>query len=166
MPGLATTATPCSRPTRSTSAAIPSDAGTSIGTASVTSAQVDDNDNWGLTDSSGLLKFTYSESYSSNITPTRPYYISGQLVTVNLPTWGWNNTSPYDIEFTAVSGPTVAHSPAVGTVIAAGDQCLWTWESMAARESSSSTSSLAGGSEILGHSVIDVGVDDNGNDYL
>ena len=85
----------------------PSDAGTSIGTASVIT-QLDDNNNRYLTDNSGLLSFAYSESYSN------------QLVTVNLPSWGWNNDAPYDIEFTAVSGTNA--SPAVGTVIASGER--------------------------------------------
>lgn len=54
-----------------------------------------------------------------------PWYISGQLITVVLPEWGWNNDSPYDIEFTAVSGTNA--SPAAGTVIASGDRLGGTW---------------------------------------
>lgn len=131
----------------------PSDAGTSIGKASVTSAKV--GDNWGLTDSTGLLKFTWSDSYSSS--PSyKPYYISGQIVTVGT-NWGWNNTSPYDLKLTAVSGP--GASPAVGTVLAAG---------ASASGFVGTTFEFdilpAGGLETLGHSVINVL--NNGNDYL
>jgi hypothetical protein len=135
----------------------PSDAGTSIGTASVIT-QIDDNDNRYLIDTSGLLSFNYSESYSSNISDP-PYYISGQLITVNLPTWGWNNDSPYDIEFTAVSGTDA--TPAVGTVIASGDRL----GGIMGTEFEFNVL-VAGGTEILGSSVISVGVDTSGNSYL
>jgi autotransporter-associated beta strand protein len=135
----------------------PSDAGTSIGTASVIT-QIDDNDNRYLSDTSGLLSFNYSESYSSNISDP-PYYISGQLITVNLPTWGWNNDSPYDIEFTAVSGTNA--TPAVGTVIASGDRL----GGIMGTEFEFNVL-VAGGTEILGSSVIDVGADSSGNSYL
>ena len=135
----------------------PSDAGTSIGTASVIT-EFDDSNNRYLTDTSGLLSFAYSESYSSNL-DSPPWYISGQLVTVNLPTWGWNNDSPYDIEFTAVSGTDA--SPAVGTVIASGDRL----SGIMGTEFEFNIL-VAGGTEILGSSVIDVGVDGSGNSYL
>ncbi len=135
----------------------PSDAGTSIGTASVIT-QIDDNDNRYLTDTSGLLSFTYSESYSSNLS-SPPYYISGQLITVVLPEWGWNNDSPYDFEITAASGANA--SPAVGTVIPAGGRLGGIMGT--GFEFDILT---AGGTEILGHSVIASGTDSSGNDYL
>ena len=135
----------------------PSDAGTSIGTASVIT-QFDDNNNRYLTDTSGLLSFAYSESYSSNLDGP-PWYISGQLVSVNLPTWGWNNDSPYDIEFTAVSGTDA--TPAVGTVIASGDRL----GGIMGTEFEFNVV-VAGGTEILGSSVIEVGVDTSGNSFL
>ena len=135
----------------------PSDAGTSIGTASVIT-EFDDNNNRYLTDTSGLLSFAYSESYSSNLDGP-PWYISGQLVSVNLPTWGWNNDSPYDIKFTAVSGTNA--SPAAGTVIASGDRL----GGIMGTEFEFNIL-VAGGTEILGSSVTDVGVDTSGNSYL
>lgn len=135
----------------------PSDASTSIGTASVIT-QFDAENNRYLTDTSGLLSFNYSESYSRKITYV-PYYITGQLITVNLPTWGWNNDSPYDIEFTAVSGTNA--TPAVGTVIASGDRL----GGIMGTEFEFNVL-VAGGTEILGSSVIDIGVDSSGNSYL
>ena len=135
----------------------PSDAGTSIGTASVIT-QLDNNDNRYLTDTSGLLSFAYSESYSSDL-DRPPWYISGQLISVNLPTWGWNNDSPYDIEFTAVSGTNA--SPAAGTVIASGDRL----GGIMGTEFEFNIL-VAAGTEILGSSVIDVGADTSGNSYL
>jgi len=135
----------------------PSDATTSIGSASVVTA-VDADGNRYLTDTNGLLSFAYSESYSSNITYA-PWYISGQLTTVNLPTWGWSNGSPYDIKFTAVSGTDA--SPAVGTVVAAGGRLDGIMGTGFAFDILT-----AGGTEILGHSVIATGSDTSGNDYL
>ncbi|MGA0039560.1 MAG: LamG-like jellyroll fold domain-containing protein, partial [Pirellulales bacterium] len=134
----------------------PSDASTSIGTASV-SVQGDVGSQW-LVDSNNLLNFQWDIGYSQNLNDS-PWYISGQLITVNLPTWGWNNDSPYDISFTAVNGTDA--SPAVGTVIAAGSQLS---EIMGTGFEFDILT--AGGSEILGHSVIAIGTDDNGYNYL
>ena len=138
-----------------------SDAGTSIGTASVST--VANSAGYNPADSSGLLTFTYDEEYSTNgaydpgAPNYPPWYTNGFLVTLDVETWGWNNTSPYDLELTAVSG--AGASPAVGTVIAAGASV-----SGFVGDTFEFDILPAGGSEILGHSVINVL--NNGNDYL
>ena len=138
------------------------DSTTSIGTAAV-ETRVDSNGNRYLYDTTGLLNFNYSADDSSNLNYA-PYYIAGQLITVNESTpipsstiWGWNNNSPYDIKLTAISG--TGASPAVGTVIASGSGLggivgtNFEFDILA-----------ADGTEVLGHSVIATG--SNGYDYL
>lgn len=130
------------------------DAATSIGTASVITVHPSGGDPY-LSDQNGLLKFEWSESYSSDVT-YKPYYISGQLVTVILPLWGWNNDSPYDLEITDVSGAN--SSPAVGTVIESG-------QGLGGIMGSGFEFDIlaAGTTDVLGHSSIAVGPN---NSYL
>ncbi len=150
----------------------PNNAGSSIGIATVEN-RVDNSGNRYLYDTQGILNFNYSASDSSNLS-YKPYYIVGTLVTVNKPTpppvdedsndnnstiWGWNNDSPYDLKFTAVSG--TGTRPAPGTIIHSG----------ARLDGIQGTGFefdilVPGGTEILGHSVIATGRTGDGYDYL
>lgn len=139
-----------------------SDATTSIGTALVSTAA--NSSGYNPADSTSLLAFTYDADYSANgiYGPPPPNYApwwtNGFLVTLDVTTWGWNNTSPYDLEITSVSGP--GASPAAGTVIAAG-----TSVSGFIGTDFEFDILVASGSDVLGHSTVEV-LNNGTDDYL